>query len=168
MLFAAQTDIITSSTGNLTGKEAFKRFDKAPDVSRMGMLTNHPDDIGASMRVLEDVTTMVEYCAACGMDHITMEQKFHLFIASTFAKSLRKLWQAWYRAALASTTGIGQDSKIYVAFLNFFAAYSTMSDKRKFLQMPEAFSCNVRGFKAMWRDHGMGRVAHHHGGSSSL
>jgi len=67
MLYAAQTDIMTSSTGNLTGKEAFKRFDKAPDVSRMGMLTNDLDDIGASMRVLEDVTTMVEYCAAYGM-----------------------------------------------------------------------------------------------------
>ena len=67
MLFAAQTDIMTSSTGNLTGKEDFKRFDKAPDVSRMGMLMNRPDDIGASMRVLEDVTTMVEYCAAYGM-----------------------------------------------------------------------------------------------------
>jgi len=59
-----------------------KRFDKAPDFSRMGMFTNHPDDIGASMRVLDDVTTLVEYCAACGMGHITMEQKFHLFIAS--------------------------------------------------------------------------------------
>ena len=73
LLFAAQTDIMTSSAGDLTGKEALKRFDKAPDVSRMGMFTNHPDDIGASMRVLEDVTTMVEYCAAYGMGHITME-----------------------------------------------------------------------------------------------
>jgi len=78
MLFAAQTDIMTSSTGNLTGKEAFKCFDKAPDVSRMGMLTNYPDDIGASMQVLEDITTMVEYCAAYGMGHITMEQKMVL------------------------------------------------------------------------------------------
>ena len=94
MLSAAQTDIMTSSAGNLTGKEALKRFDKAPDVSRMGMFTSHPDDIGASMRVLEDVTTMVEYCAAYGMGHITMEQKFHLFIASAFAKELRKLWQS--------------------------------------------------------------------------
>jgi len=65
------------------------------------------------MRVLEDVTTMVEYCADYGMGHITMEQKFHLFIASAFAKELRKLWQALYRAALASLTGIGQGSKIY-------------------------------------------------------
>jgi len=64
ILFAAQTGIMTSSTGNLTGKEAFKRFDKAPDVSCMGMPTNYLDDIGASMRVLEDVTTMVEYCTA--------------------------------------------------------------------------------------------------------
>jgi len=44
-----------------------------------------------------------------------------------------------------------------VAFLNFFATYSTTSDKRKFLQMADAFSC-VRGFKAMWRDHGMGHI----------
>jgi len=94
MLFAAQTDIMTSLTGNLTGREAFKRFDKAPDVNRMGMLKNHPDDIRASMRVLEDVTTMVEYCAAYGMGHITMEQKFHLFITSAFAKELQKLCQA--------------------------------------------------------------------------
>jgi len=35
MLFAAQTDIMTSSAGDL--KEALKRFDEAPDVSRMGM-----------------------------------------------------------------------------------------------------------------------------------
>ena len=71
MLFAAQTDIMTLSAGDL--KEALKCFDKAPDVSSMGMFTNHPDDIGASMRVLEDVTTMVEYCAAYGIGHITME-----------------------------------------------------------------------------------------------
>ena len=51
---------MTSLTGNLMGKEVFKRFDKAPDVSRMGMLTNHLDDIGASMWVLQDVTSMVE------------------------------------------------------------------------------------------------------------
>ena len=84
---------MTSSTGNLTSKEAFKRFDKATDVSHMGMLTNHPNNIGVSMWVLEDVTTMVEYCAAYGMGHITMEQKFHLFIASALAKELQKLWQ---------------------------------------------------------------------------
>jgi len=39
-----------------------------------------------------------------------------------------------------------------VAFLNLFAAYSTTSDKRKVLQMADAFSYNVRGFKATWRD----------------
>ena len=91
MLFAVQTDIMTLSAGDL--KEALKRFDKAPDVRRMGMFTNHPDDIGASMRVLEDVITMVEYCASYGMGHITMEQKFHLFISSAFTKELRKLGQ---------------------------------------------------------------------------
>jgi len=80
MLAAAQTDIMTLSADDL--KEALKRFDKAPDVGRMGMFTHHPDDIGASMQVLEDVITMVEYCAAYGMGHITMEQKFHLFISS--------------------------------------------------------------------------------------
>jgi len=56
MLFVAQTDIMTLSAGDL--KETLKRFDKAPDVSRMGMFTN----IGASRWVFEDVTTMVEYC----------------------------------------------------------------------------------------------------------
>ena len=71
MLFAVQTDIMTSSAGDL--KEALKRFDKAPDVSSMDMFMNHPDDIGVIMRVLEDVTTMIEYCAAYGMGHITME-----------------------------------------------------------------------------------------------
>ena len=65
-------------------------------------------------------------------------KKFHLFISSAFAKELRKLWQASYRAAPASTTGIGQGSKIYVAFLNFVAAYSTTSDKCKALQMADS------------------------------
>jgi len=51
-----------------------------------------------------------------------------------------------------------QGSKIYVVFLNVFATYSTMSDKRKVLQMVDAFSYNVRGFKATWRDHGMGHI----------
>ena len=139
-------------------KEALKRFDKPSDVSRMGMFMNHPDDIGASMRVLEDITTMVEYCAAYGMGHITMEQKFHLFIASAFAKELLKLWQASYRVALASTTCIGQGSKIYVSFLNFLAAYSTTSDKRKVLQMSDDFSYNVQGSKATWHDHRMGHI----------
>jgi len=92
------------------------------------------------------------------MDHITMEQKFHLFINRAFAKEIRKLWQAWYRPAPASTTGIGQGSKIYVASLNFFAAYSTASDKRKVLQMVDAFSYNVWGFQATWRDHCMGHI----------
>ena len=95
------------------------------------------DELGAGMLVLEDVTTMVEYCAAYGMGHITMEQKFHLFISSAFAKELWKLWQASYREAPASTTSIRQGSKIYVAFLNLFAAFSTTSDKRKALQMAE-------------------------------
>ena len=45
-----------------------------------------------------------------------------------------------------------------MAFLNFFAAYSATSNKRKFLQMADAFSCNGLGFKAMWSDHGMGHI----------
>jgi len=95
---------------------------------------------------------MVDYCTAHGMCHITMEQKFHLFISNAFAKELRKLWQAAYRAAPASTASIGQGSKIYVAFLNLFAAFSTTCDKRKVLQIADAFSYNVRGFKPTWRD----------------
>jgi len=71
MLLTEQTDIMTSSAGDL--KEVLKRFDKVSDVCRMGMFTNHPNDIGVNMRVLEDVTTMVEYCAPYGMDHINME-----------------------------------------------------------------------------------------------
>jgi 2-keto-3-deoxy-L-rhamnonate aldolase RhmA len=86
MLATAQTDIMALSAGDL--KEALKRFDKAPNMGGVGMFTNHPDDISASMRVLEDFTTMVEYCAAYRISHITMEQKFHLFISSTFAKEL--------------------------------------------------------------------------------
>jgi hypothetical protein len=74
------------------------------------------------------------------MGHITMEQKCHLFISSAFARELRKLWQAAYRAAPASTTCIGQGSKTYVAFLNLFSAFSTTSNKRKILQMVDAFS----------------------------
>jgi len=89
MLATAQTDIMALSGGYL--KKALKRFDKAPNVGGMGMFTAHPDELEAGMRVLEDVTTMVEYCAAYGMGHITMEQKFHLFISSAFAKELRKL-----------------------------------------------------------------------------
>jgi len=45
-----------------------------------------------------------------------------------------------------------------VAFLNFFAAYSTTSDKRKVLQMVDAFSYNVRGFKTTWCDDGIGHI----------
>jgi len=112
----------------------------------------HPDELGAGMRVLEDVTTMVDYCEAYGMGHISMEQKFHLFIFSALSKEHRKLWQVAYREAPASTTSIGQGSKIYMAFLNLFAAFSATYHKRKVLQMADDFSYNVRGFKATWRD----------------
>jgi len=77
-----------------------------PNVGIMDMFTMHPDEIFAGMRVLEDVITLVDYCAAYDMRHLSMEQKFHLFISSAFSKELRKLWQTAYSAALASTNGI--------------------------------------------------------------
>jgi len=149
-LEAAQREIMALSGSDL--KEALKKFGKVLNVGIMGMFEMQPDEIGAGMRVLEDVITLIDYCAAYGMGHLSMEKKFHLFISSAFSKALLKLWQASYRAAPASTTGIGLGSKIYVAFLNLFAAYSTTSDKRKVLQMADEFSYNVRGFKATWRD----------------
>ena len=149
-LEAAQRKIMASSGSDL--KEALNKFDKVPNVGIMSMFEMQTDGIGAGMLVLEDVITLVDYCAAYGMRHLSMEQKFHLFISSAFSKALQKLWQAPYRAAVASTTGIGLGSKIYVAFLNLFAAYSTTSDKRKVLQMADEFSYNVRSFKATWRD----------------
>jgi len=57
----------------------------------MGMFEMQPDEIGASMRLLEDVITLVNYCAAYGMGHLSMEQKFHLFISISFSKALQKL-----------------------------------------------------------------------------
>ena len=53
ILFAAQTDNMTLLAGDL--KEALKSFDKAPDVSPMGTFTTHPNNIGVSMQMLEDV-----------------------------------------------------------------------------------------------------------------
>jgi len=133
-------------------KEALFFFDKVQNVGIMGMFEMQPDEIGASMRLLEDVITLVNYYAAYGMGHLSMEQKFHLFISIAFSKALQKLWQALYRAAPASTTGIRLGSKIYVAFLNLFAAYSITSDKRKVLQMADEFSYNVRSFKVTFCD----------------
>jgi len=94
MLFATQTDIMTLLVGDL--KETLKHFDKAPDVSRMGMFTNHPDDIGASMRVLEDITTMVEYCAAYRIGHITMEAARHCEIVADDTPALDAEWGKFY------------------------------------------------------------------------
>ena len=116
------------------------------------MFAMHPDEPGAGMRILEDITTLTEYCAAYRMGHLSMEKKFHLFISCAFAKEFQKLWQAAYRDAPASTTGIEKGNKIYMAFLNLFAAFSTTSDKRQVLQMAEALSYNVRGFKPTWQD----------------
>ena len=149
-LEAAQREIMALSGSDL--KKTLKNVDKVPNVGIMGMFEMQPDEFGAGMRVLENVITLVDYVAAYGMGHLSMEQKFHLFISSAFSKALQNLWQASYRAAPASTTGIGLGSKIYVAFLNIFAAYSTTSDKRKILQIADEFSYNVRGFKATWRD----------------
>ena len=133
-------------------KDELKRFDRVPNVGNMGMFTVHPDEPGAGMRVLEDVTTLVENCAAYRMGHLSMQQKFHLFISSAFSKEFRKLWQVAYREAPASTTGIEQGINIYMAFLNLFAALSTTSDKRQVLQMADDFLYNVRGFQPTWRD----------------
>jgi len=88
-------------------KDELKCFDKVPNVGNMSMFTMHPDELGAGMRVLEDVTTLVEYCAAYRMGHLSVEQRFHLFISIAFSKEFRKLWQVAYREAPASTTGIG-------------------------------------------------------------
>jgi len=86
------------------------------------------------------------------MGHLRTEGKFHLFILSTFSKDTRTQWQTAYRDAPASTTSIEMGSKIYLAFLNLFAAFSKTSDKRQVLQMEDAFSYNMRGFKPTWRD----------------
>jgi len=94
ILAAAQRDIMLLSENDL--KDELKRFDKVPNVGNMGMFTVHPDEPGAGMRVLEDVTTMVEYCAIYNMGHLSMEQNFHLFISSAFSKEFQKLWHAAY------------------------------------------------------------------------
>jgi len=70
-LAAAQREIMALSGSNL--KEALKKFDKVPNVGIMGMFTMHPDEIGAGMRVLEDVITLVDYCAAYRIGHFSME-----------------------------------------------------------------------------------------------
>jgi len=95
-LLAAEQQDIKSLMGNDL-KEELKRVDKVPNLSNSGMFAMHPDEPGADMRVLEDVTTLIEYCAAYGIGHLSMEKKFHLFISSAFAKEFRKLWQAAYR-----------------------------------------------------------------------
>jgi len=75
-----------------------------------------------------------------------------LHLVSDESLEFQKLWQAAYRGALAITTGIAQGNKIYVVFLNLFAAFSTTSHKRQILQMADNFSYKVRGFKPTWRD----------------
>jgi len=137
LLAAEQQDIMSLTRNDL--KDEWKRFDKVPNLDDMGMFTMHYDEPGVGLRVLKDVTILLEYCAAYRIGHLSMEKKFHLFISSAFLKEFRKLWQAAYRDAPASTTGIEKGSKIYVAFLNLFAAFTTTSDKRQVLQMADAF-----------------------------
>ena len=131
-------------------KEALKNINKVPNVGIMGMFVMHPNEIGVGMSVLEDVITLVDYCATYGMGHLIMEQKFHLFISSAFSKKLLKQWQTAYQEAPASTTGIRQGIKIYVTFLNLFAAFIT-SNERKVMKMVEEFLYNVRDFNVTWR-----------------
>ena len=64
-LEAAQREIMALSGSDL--KEALKNFDQVPNVDIMGMFEMQPDEIGAGIRVLEDVITLVDYCAAYGM-----------------------------------------------------------------------------------------------------
>jgi len=59
--------VISSSTGNLMGKEALKRFDKVPDVSRMGMLMNHLDNIRAELLRINSQTNQVYSCVRCSV-----------------------------------------------------------------------------------------------------
>jgi len=94
ILAASQQDIMGLSGNNL--KDELTHFDKVPNVSNMGMFTMHPNELGAGMHVLEDVTTLVKYCAAYCMGQLNMEQKFHLFISCAFSNEFQKLWQAAY------------------------------------------------------------------------
>jgi len=88
-LVVAQREIMVLLGNNL--KEALKNIDKVPNVGIMGMFVMHPNEIGVGMRVLEDVITLVDYCTVYGIGHLSMEQKFHLFISSAFSKELMKL-----------------------------------------------------------------------------
>jgi len=144
LLATEQQDIMLLQGNDL--RMELKQFNKVPMVSNMGMFTRHPDEPGVGLLVLQDITTLIKYCEAYRMGHSCAEGKFHLFTLSTFQKDTRKQWQTAYRDAPASTTGVEMGSKIYVAFLNLCAAFSTTSNKR-LLQMAGAFSHNVRGFK---------------------
>jgi len=133
-------------------KEEKKRFDRAPMMSNMGMFSIQSDEPRAGLLVLQDVTTLVEYCKAYRMLHIRTEGNFYLFILSAFPKDTQKLWQTSYQDALGSISGVEMGSKIDVAFLILFAAFSTTSDKRQLLLMVDVFSYNVWGFKPTWRN----------------
>jgi len=109
-------------------KQEIRKLDKVSSVGNMLMFSMHPDEPGAGRRLFQDIIIMVEYCKASQIVHKQSEGKFHLFILSAFQKDTREFWQRTYWAALASTTGIEMGSKIYMAFLRLFEAFSTTSD----------------------------------------
>ena len=73
------------------------------------------------------------------------KKNFNYSSSVPFPKNSRKA----YQEAPASTTSIGQGSKIYVAFLNLFAAFSTTSDKQQVLQMVADFSHNTLSWRSV-------------------
>jgi len=140
------------------GKEAFKRFDKVPDVSRIGMLTNHLDDIGESMQVLEDVTTMVEYCAAYDMGHITMGRSSICSLPAHLPKNSQncgKHCTELHQPALPAEGRVARSTWCSSTSSPLTVLRLTSAS---FFRWLTAFSCNVRGFKAMWCDHGMSNI----------
>jgi len=57
LLAAEQQDTMLLTRNDL--KDEWKRFDKVQDLGNMG--TMHPDEPGVDLRVLEDVTILLEY-----------------------------------------------------------------------------------------------------------
>jgi len=73
LLATDQRDFMLLQGANL--KEEIKLFDKAPMASNMGMFTMHPDEPRAGCLVLQEVSTLVEYCEDYRMGHIHTEGK---------------------------------------------------------------------------------------------
>jgi len=149
MLAAAQTDIMTLLSGDL--KEALKRFDETPNVGSMGMFTSHPATLEQACGCSRMSPPWSSTALLTEWDTSPWNRNFICSSPACLPKNSENCGKQ-HRPAPASTTGIGQGSKIYVVFLNLFAAFSTTSDKRKVLQMADAFSYNGRGFKATWND----------------